>query len=147
MLKRIVMSGLLALPLFATAAPFNLTDTQGQMHSLACHQGKWVLVNLWATWCPACISEMPELEALSKSRKDLVVLGVSVDGQNAGRLMQFTARLKVTYPIVAGNAELGRQFMAKGYPTTILYDTSGAQVLVKEGPVTRQEIEAVLNRR
>ena len=90
---------------------------------------------------------MPELQALSKSRKDLVVLGLAVDGQSATRVTQLTEKLGVTYPIIAGNADMAQQFSPKGYPTSILYDASGKQVLVKEGPMTRQEIEDILNRR
>lgn len=137
---------LLSMPFIAGAAEFSLTDTQGRVHTLKNHQGKWVLVNLWATWCSPCIAEMPELEALSKARKDLVVLGLAVDGQHAQRVAQFAEKLKVTYPIIAGNGKLAGQFNPKGYPTTILYDGLGRQIFVKEGPVTKQEIEAVLAR-
>ncbi len=145
MLQRI-LALLLALPLLAHAAPpsFSLTDTQGHIHTLAAYQGKWVLVNLWATWCPPCLAEMPELEALSKTRNDLVILGIAVDGHNARRVAQFAEKLRVTYPIIAGNDELARQFKAHGYPTSILYDRSGKLVFVKEGTITRKEIEDAL---
>jgi thiol-disulfide isomerase/thioredoxin len=136
---------LLALPLLSSAAGFSFTDTVGRTHSLASHHGKWVLVNLWATWCAPCVAEMPELEALSKSRDDLVVLGLAVDGQNARRVAQFAEKLNVTYPIIAGNLELAQQFSPKGYPTSILYDPNGQQVIVKEGPIVRKEIENFLN--
>jgi thiol-disulfide isomerase/thioredoxin len=148
MVKRIAIGlACLIFPILAGAADFSLTDTKGKTHSLAGHAGKWVLVNLWATWCAPCLAEMPELEALSKSRSgDLVVLGLAVDGQPASKVTQFVDKLGVTYPIVAGNAAMAKQFAARGYPTSILYNASGHAVLVKEGPVTRQEIESVLNR-
>jgi thioredoxin-related protein len=60
--------------------------------------------------------------------------------------MRFAEKLNVTYPIIAGNAELAQQFRPKGYPTSILYDNRGRQVMVKEGPIVRQEIEDFLNR-
>jgi thiol-disulfide isomerase/thioredoxin len=137
----------LTFPMLASASSFSLTDTQGRAHTLESHHGKWVLVNLWATWCAPCLAEMPELEALSKSRADVVVLGLAVDGQNATRVTRFAEKLGVTYPIIAGNAEMAQQFKPKGYPTSILYNTFGKPVLFKEGPITRQEIEDVLNRR
>jgi thiol-disulfide isomerase/thioredoxin len=147
MLKRFAcLLACLTFPILAGASAFSFTDTQGRIHTLASYQGKWVLVNLWATWCAPCLAEMPELEALGKSRNDLVVLGLAVDGQNARRVTQFAEKLNVTYPIIAGNAEMAQQFGPRGYPTTILYNTSGKQVLFKEGPITRQEIEDVLNR-
>lgn len=148
MLKRFgCLLACLAFPILASAAGFLFTDTQGRTHTLESHHGKWVLVNLWATWCAPCLSEMPELEALSKSREDLVVLGLAVDGQNARRVTQFTEKLSISYPIIAGNTEMARQFSPKGYPTSILYNASGKQALFKEGLITRQEVEDVMNQR
>ncbi|QDZ29615.1 TlpA disulfide reductase family protein [Noviherbaspirillum sp. UKPF54] len=147
MMKRLVlMTALLALSTLAGAADFSFTDTRGQQHSLAGHAGKWVLVNLWATWCAPCLSEMPELEALSKARKELVVLGLAVDGQSAQRVAQFAGKLGVTYPVVAGDAAMAQQFGARGFPISILYNASGQQVMVKEGVITRQQIESILDR-
>ena len=147
MLKRIVTAmALITLPILAGASDFAFTDTKGKTHSLSNHHGKWVLVNLWATWCAPCLSEMPELEALSKSRNNLVVLGLAVDGQPARRVEQFAEKLGVTYPVIAGHAAMAQQFGAKGYPTSILYNASGHQVFVKEGPITREEIEGFLSR-
>lgn len=147
MLKRIAIALIvLSLPAMACGTEFSLTDTKGKNHSLAGHAGKWVLVNLWATWCAPCLAEMPELEALSRSKsRDLVVLGLATDGQPASRVVQFADKLGVTYPIIAGNAEMARRFGPRGYPTSILYNSTGSQVLVKEGPVTQQEIEKVIN--
>lgn len=149
MLKRCILSLLLlAASILANASTpsFEFVDTQGRHHALTEYRGKWVLVNLWATWCAACLTEMPELEALGRSRDDVVVLGLAVDGQSARRVMQFADKLRVTYPIIAGNDELAKPFRPRGYPTSILFDPSGKQIFVKEGPVTRQEIEKALSR-
>ena len=126
------------------AAQFQLTDTKGMTHTLAAYRGKWVLVNAWATWCSPCLVEMPELEALSRSHPDLIVLGLAVDGQDARRVMQFAERLRVTYPIIAADQAALRQFTLRAYPTSMLYDRSGAAVLTKEGKITRQEVEAII---
>lgn len=140
---------LLAVSLFAYGeeSSFTLTDMQGKTHTLAGHKGKWVLVNLWATWCVPCLTEMPELEALNKSRDDLVILGIAVDGQNPRRVAQFAEKMHVTYPIVLGNDDSAKHFKARGYPTSILYDPSGKQILFKEGVITRKEIESTLHYR
>lgn len=87
---------------------------------------------------------MPELQALQDARTDLIVLGLAVDGQNPGRVTQFAQRLRVSYPIIAGNEAMAKQFMPRGYPTSILFNGAGRQVLVKEGVVTRQEVENML---
>lgn len=140
-----IITAFLTFPILANAAEFSFTDTKGRLHTLESHQGKWVLVNLWATWCGPCVAEMPDLEALSKSRTDLIVIGLAVDGQNVSRVEQFAEKLHVTYPIIAGNTELAKQFKPKGFPTSILYDKAGQQMMVKEGPINRQEIDTVLN--
>jgi thiol-disulfide isomerase/thioredoxin len=145
--KRSLVAGLwLLLAGLAHGADFALTDTQGRTHTLAGHQGKWVLLNLWATWCSPCLAEMPELDALSRARPGLVVIGVAADGGNPQRILQFAEKLKITYPVVAGNEQLTRQLGARGYPTSILYDPSGRQVLFKEGTLTRREVETRMDR-
>lgn len=146
MLKRLMCITLLAAPLSCAASPssFFLTDTQGKNHTLEAHQGKWVLLNLWATWCAPCLDEMPELEALQQARSDLVVLGLAVDGQSPARVAQFAEKLHVSYPVIAGNESMAKQFRTRGYPTSILFDKTGRQVLVKEGAVTRREVENML---
>jgi len=75
------------------------------------------------------------------------ISGLAVDGQSPRRLAQFTESLKLTYPIIAGDMNMARQFAPKGFPTSVLYDPDGKCVMVKEGPIVRQEVEDVLNKR
>ena len=65
-------------------ANFLLKDTAGVKHQLSSYKGKWVLVNYWATWCPPCLEEVPDLVNLYDQRKnkDLVVLGVVFEYKN-----------------------------------------------------------------
>lgn len=129
-----------------SAADFSFADTRGELQTLARYRGQWVLLNLWATWCTPCLAEMPELEALSKSHQDVVVLGLAVDGQDARRVTHFAEKLHVTYPVIAGNADSAKQFKTRGYPTSFLFDRSGLEVLRKEGVITRQEVETAVAR-
>ena len=147
-MKRSIVAALLAAAaVLVQAAPFELTDTAGVTHTLASHRGKWVLVNAWATWCAPCVAEMPELDALARARPDLVVLGLAVDGADPRRALQFAERLHVSYPIIPGTEAALRQFKLRAYPTSILYDRSGAEALVKEGRITRAEVEAAMGAR
>jgi thiol-disulfide isomerase/thioredoxin len=74
----------MALFSFAAAAPvqgaddWKLTDKDGVRYQLSGLKGKWVLVNFWAPWCPPCLGEMPDLNALQKQHADLQVIGVAV---------------------------------------------------------------------
>ncbi|SHG72430.1 TlpA disulfide reductase family protein [Massilia sp. CF038] len=128
----------------APAAAFHLTDVQGQRHTLERHKGKWIVLNVWATWCAPCIKEMPELEALSHARGDLVVLGLAADGDNLPRIQRYAQVLHVTYPIIAGNPATLAEFKVKAYPTTLLFNAAGTLVLTKLGQVTRAELESRL---
>lgn len=144
-MKRAILGAVLAAAAaLGQAAPFELTDTAGVTHTPASHHGKWVLVNAWATWCAPCVAEMPELEALSQAHPDLVVLGLAVDGKDPRRALQFAQSLHVTYPIVPGTDQALRQFKLRAYPTSFLYDRNGNQALVKEGRITRGEVEAAM---
>lgn len=140
-LRALAMIVLCAAPLAALAHDFRLTDLQGKQHTLAVHKGKWVVLNVWATWCAPCITEMPELDALARARPDVVVLGLAADGENPARIGQFATALRVAYPIIAGNRALMADFKIRAYPTTMLYDPSGALVLTRLGQVTRRDLE------
>ncbi len=124
----------------STGAAFELTDTKGHIHRLASYQGRWVLLNIWASWCEPCIAELPTLAALADSEKNLAVLGLAVDSIGSKRLNQLSEQFALHYPQVDGNAVSARQFNAKGYPTSILFDPAGRKVLIKEGIISREEI-------
>lgn len=142
-MKRLLFTALLAgAALAAQAGDFALTDTRGVTHTLAGHAGKWVVVNVWATWCAPCVQEMPELDSLARARADVVVLGLAADDAGERRVQAFAGRMKVSYPIVAGTAASAAQFGARGFPTTVLYAPDGRRVMLREGRVTRAQLEA-----
>lgn len=146
--RALLHAGAAAVVAAATCAPvygMHLTDLQGKTHTLERHRGKWVVLNAWATWCAPCIKEMPDLEALSHARADVVVLGLAADGDNVERVRQFARALRVTYPIIAGNDKLMAHMKVKAYPTTLLFDPQGKLVLTRLGQVTRAELETHLS--
>ena len=115
-----------------------------QQHTLEVHRGKWVVLNVWATWCAPCIKEMPELEALARARDDVVVLGLAADGEYVGRIGEFARALRVSYPIIAGNDQLMKHYKIKAYPTTLLFNAEGKLVLTRLGQITRADLDAQL---
>lgn len=134
----------LALAAFSgQASGFSLTDTRGKTHSLAGYKGKWVLVNYWATWCPPCLEEIPDLIELHENKKNnLVVLGVAVDFRNARQVTDFAESMMISYPIVLGTQDVIKQIApVQGLPTTYLYDPEGKMVAQQVGPVTRASVE------
>ncbi|MGH8672096.1 MAG: TlpA family protein disulfide reductase [Burkholderiales bacterium] len=147
-MKRILVLlclGVLTLPMAGRA--FSFTDTEGKRQQLAAYHGKWVLVNFWATWCPPCLAEIPDLVALFNAHRDrdLVVIGVAMEDQYPERVARFVKELKISYPVVLGNSKLAAQVGSiEGLPQTYLYNPKGKLVAQRVGPVTRQSIEAYI---
>jgi peroxiredoxin len=110
-------------------ANFTLTDLQGKSWSLRELRGKVVLVNFWATWCPPCRKEMPDLEALYNRFKGdgLVVLAIS--DEDAATVRPFIAERQVTYPILLDpGRKVNDLFQVEGIPKTFIYDREGKLV-------------------
>jgi thiol-disulfide isomerase/thioredoxin len=142
MLKRILLS-LFMLNLAATASAFELVDSTGKSHKLSQYKGKWVLVNYWATWCPPCLVEIPDLAALHKNKKyNLVVLGVAMDYQDPKQVLDFARQQAIPYPIILGDDRAIEQVgPVRGLPTTYLYNPQGKQVAYNVGALTQAAVE------
>lgn len=130
-----------------SAQAFTLVDSKGKKHSLAQYKGKWVLVNFWATWCPPCLEEIPDLVALHENKKNnLIVLGVAMDYQDGKAVLQFSDQMMVTYPIILGDQKSAAQIGAiPGLPTTYLYNPQGKVVAYNVGALTRSAVERYIH--
>ena len=129
------------------AHDFTFQDIQGKNQRLVDYRGKWVLVNFWATWCPPCQEETPDLIALHNAHKntDLVVIGVALDSTRAA-VAEFVSKYAITYPIIVSSyttaeTEVG---VVEALPTTYLYDPTGKQIIYQEGIVSRADVETLL---
>ena len=124
------------------AQAFTLVDSKGKTHSLSQYKGKWVLVNFWATWCPPCLEEIPDLINLHDNPKNnVVVIGVALDYLNPKQIRDFSENMMISYPIVAGNRKLASQIgPVDGLPTTYLYNPQGKLVAHQLGPITGEAV-------
>ncbi|MBI2313299.1 MAG: TlpA family protein disulfide reductase [Betaproteobacteria bacterium] len=126
------------------AEGFTLKDAGGQIHRLSDYRGKWVLVNFWATWCPPCVEEIPDLVSLYEARKgrDMMVIGIAMDDQDRKTVLEFAETMFITYPVVLGDPKIASQIgVVRGLPTTYLYDPCGKLATYRVGALTRQSVE------
>jgi thiol-disulfide isomerase/thioredoxin len=130
----------------AQAADFKVTDTQGKTHTLSGYKGKWVLVNYWATWCPPCQEEIPDLIALYENKKNnLVVIGIAMDYNDPKQVTAFADSMLMSYPIVLGNAKVAGQIgPVQGLPTTYLFNPEGKMVAQQVGAITQAVVESFI---
>ena len=128
-----------------------LSDLQGVEQPLAQWQGRPLVVNFWATWCPPCVKEMPDLNRLAQQYPNAQFLGVAIDA--AENVQDFVKKVPVSYPIlIAGHAgiELVRALgnSAGGLPFTVLLKSNGqleGQIMGAVDPVgLAKQIEQLL---
>ena len=111
----------------------------GDSVALASLQNKVVLLNVWATWCHPCRTEIPELRDIHARYKDkgLELVGVSVDAEgNDEGIREFMTEFKMDYPVWRDPGErVSTQFLVIGVPATFLIDRKGILRWRKTGPI------------
>lgn len=152
----IVRAFILALAL-AAATPATLWPQDNRPTAYLSHQdiiktvsqsrGKVVVVNFWASWCGPCRVEIPELIDLRRrhSEDKLVILGVSVD-QEPTMFTAFRTRMGINYPVYMARGDVALAFGVRGIPRTLVYGPTGEQVFSREGYVSGEELESVVNK-
>ena len=121
-----------------------LVAVDGSKSNLDRFAGKWIVVNYWATWCPPCIAEMPELQSFHDDHleRDAVVVGINAELIGQQRLQTFLDDYFITYPIFKSNpgepSELG---LIPGLPTTFVVTPKGRIAARHVGPITREMLE------
>ena len=126
-LPRAAMDGL---QIGALRPVFSLPDLDGQLHAIEEWDGKVVLLNFWATWCPPCVREVPEFVRLRADYADkgLEIIGIAIDRADA--VKAFAAQMEINYPLLHGQGEASE--VARNYgnrigtlPYSVLIDRDG----------------------
>ncbi len=126
-------------------ANFTLTSLDGQKWTLRDLHGKVVLVNFWATWCPPCRKEMPDLDALYKKHKSQGFVVLAISDEQPGTVRSFLAKHKVAYPVLLDPGDLiHKRFGVDGIPKSYLYDRDGKLVAEAMDMCTKDQFAAML---
>jgi peroxiredoxin len=128
-------------------ADFTLEDLSGTKWTLKDLGGKVVVVNFWATWCPPCRKEMPDLETLYRRFKSQGLVILAISDEDAGKVRPFVAQQKVSYPILLDpGRKVNQLFEVEGIPKSFVYDRSGKLVAQSIDMRTQKQFLEMLGR-
>ncbi|HEV7610362.1 MAG TPA: TlpA disulfide reductase family protein [Steroidobacteraceae bacterium] len=126
---------------------FALKDLADKAWRLSDLRGKVVMINFWATWCPPCRKELPDLEALYEefASKGLVVLGIS--DEDPKKVEPFVRKHALSFPVLLDSKRMvNEMFAIKGIPRTFIYDRTGTLAAQAIDMRTRQQFLALLKK-
>jgi len=127
------------------SADFTLADLQGKAWHLRDLQGRVVLVNFWATWCPPCRKEMPDLDALYNRFKDQGFVVLAISDEETTKVSPYIAEHKVSYPVLLDpGRKVNDLFIVEGIPKSFVYDRSGKLVAQSIDMRTRNQFLEML---
>lgn len=138
----------------AVPAPdFTLEDQYGNVHTMAGYKGKTVFLNFWATWCPPCRAEMPEIQEIyeeyGENQSDVIILGVASpeigrEG-SAGDITAFLDENNYTYPVIMDTGgTLAYYYGISAYPTTFMIDSGGNVYGYITGQITKDIMKNII---
>lgn len=125
------------------APDFVLTTTDEKEIALSDYRGKVVLINFWATWCPPCRAEMPDIrDAALAHPDDFIVLAIN-NGESAETAKNFARLFNLQFPILLDyDGAVARKYNVQGMPTSFFIDRAGIVRAATMGAMSRAYIQA-----
>lgn len=125
----------------------SLHSLDGSTKHLSDYEGQTVLVNFWATWCPPCRAEMPDLQAYYDAHKDqgFILLAVN-EGESAAQARGFIAESGYTFPVFLDEDGTVVDYFGgiQGMPTSIVLAPDGSRVFTYTGPLSLEALEEMV---
>ena len=127
------------------APAFTWRDAQGTTRQLADYRGQRVILNMWATWCEPCRSEMPDLDRVH-GRNDVVVIGIN-KGQNIDVIPPFIDEISVSFPLISDpDGDVSLAYGARNLPTSVFIDRTGVVRTISIGILSADALKLQLER-
>jgi cytochrome c-type biogenesis protein len=137
------------------AFDFTLKDQYGKEHTLSDYKGKVVFLNFWATWCPPCQKEMPDIEALyqdhGRNEGDVIILGIANPSGSEypnnsdvseNEIIEFLLDHSYSFPVLFDTTgDVLSDYSISAFPTTFLIDTAGNIYGYASGMLTREMMD------
>jgi peroxiredoxin len=129
------------------APDFILPGLDGKTARLTDYKGKVVLLNVWATWCPSCVEEMPSMEELYNGLKgeDFEIMAVSIDESGAKAVVPLIQQFKLSFPVLVdpGGKIIKHLYRTTGIPESFVIDKEGNIQQIVIGPTDWATLEAI----
>lgn len=124
-----------------------IQDNFGNNYQLDKQNKKWVVLNIWATWCPPCLEEMPEFNQFhAKHQSKVITLGANFDNIRGDKLNKAIHRFQIRFPLLQGKyEEVFHLQSVSSVPTTFIFNPQGRLLKTLHGPQTHQSLEAEMN--
>ena len=138
-------AGVNGVKLGQTLTPFILESLDGSQVSIG-QPGKITVLNFWATWCPPCQEEMPELDIFAQNNQQKVTFYAVNLQEHSEKVRNFMNKNQYTMSVLLDkDGAVGKKFQVTAIPTTIIVNKHGMVKFRKSGAMTKNELEGIIN--
>jgi len=128
----------------STSGDFTLTDLDGNEISLSDFNGKVLILNFWATWCPPCREEIPDFVEVYDEYESEDVQFIGVSNEDISTLRSFVEDYNISYPILIDDENIMGKWGISAIPTTFVFDKNGQIISKSVGMMTREQLVNII---